>query len=465
MSAIYVTKGNGGFSAPINGTPSSFAALYRNLRDDGLIEIFGGELGAGRRISPAAITAASTTLRLVPRSPLKFGEVKAVYGGTSSAGISWPDLNCAAMEGAANSIAAVAALGGVRITGGNGRYIATFNKVGAVTSLTFAGLSAVPDVYSRTSTVTAGDGSTKAVQLIEIEPAAIQFMDTDDWTAIAAPTLSATVTAGSSTSPEITVIAFDKAPAGGEWTATNATWQTAGISVFASAQQVEDAFNKVAGGSRYRVRKPALFRWEVMDTILGNSTNITVEDAGVLAHVGVYGLTDWRAIQKFGFDGSGHVKARAIYRVTFASGQVVDGEEDVEISLASAPAVAQVLTSSNVPSNLIGNYPASQSIAASRFVQIYDDAGTDRIRAASAANSYDADGWIVTAVASGNSVDVYGTTGTLTGLSGRTTGLTQYLSEAGAVTESAPTVGIRQDLGEATSDGSMSVDIQTPVIL
>lgn len=465
MASIYLTQDGTGYDSPVNGRPYPLASLFRDLRDDGLINVYGCEMGAGRRLSPAALTAASTTLRIVSRSPLKFGQITAAYGAGTSSGIDWPSLSNHALQAAVNSIAGVAALGGVDVTGGNGRYLVTWRKAGAVSHVTVSGLGAVPDVYSRTSTVTAGDSVTRAVQLIEIEPAAIQLFDTDDWTAITAPTLSATVTAGTSASHEITAIRFDKPPAGGTWTASDGVWRTDAISVFASASQVESALNAAAGGSPFRVRKSGAFAWEALRIVINNQPDLTVEDAGVIPHVGVYGLTDWRAIQKYGFAGEPTVKARALARVTFADGRVLDLAEDIEISLDSAPAVASVLTSTATPSNVVGTYPATESISASRFVQIYDASGTDSIRAGSAANSYDADGFIIEAVESGGTVTVYGTTGTLSGLSGLTTGYTQYLGEAGAVTQSAPVAGIRQDLGEAISDGRMTVNIQPPVIL
>jgi hypothetical protein len=100
---------------------------------------------------------------------------------------------------------------------------------------------------------------------------------------------------------------------------------------------------------------------------------------------------------------------------------------------------------------------ATEALAAGNFVNVYDDAGTTKVRKADASNSRDANGFVLEAVSNAATATVYrlGTNNQLTSL---TAGLTYYLSGsvAGGVTATAPTAGIIQELGTASSATALS---------
>lgn len=95
---------------------------------------------------------------------------------------------------------------------------------------------------------------------------------------------------------------------------------------------------------------------------------------------------------------------------------------------------------------------ASEALAAGDFVNIFDSTGSARCRKADATNGRDANGFVLSAVTSGQSATVY-RLGTNTSLTSLTAGETYYLSATtpGRPTTTAPsTTGhIVQELGVA----------------
>lgn len=462
VPSLWIERDGGCWDAPINPTPSGLSGFMKGLKDGAPLEIYGGTM-TNRRFVSEALDSSNSTLRITARYAARTGSLVVSYDSVDSAPIEWLRLDSATLEATINSISGIAAAGGVSVSGAFGRYTVTGREKTALSDITVTGLGVAPTVFSRTSTSVNGNASLREVQIIEIEPAAIQVIDSDDWSSIAAPTLSATVTDGGASNYEVTNIKFDRPPAGGSWTATPAN-TTRTISVFASAQDVQDALNGAIGGSPFRVAKIGPWEWEAFNTSTGNQTDVTVEDASVLAHVGLTDNLDYSSLLTFAAGDQGDfLPARVDLHLVWSDGNVVDLAADIMIPLDAAPSAATAVTTTG--NNIIGTYPATEAISAARFVNIYDNSGTDSIRAAQASTSLDADGWIEDSAASGSSVTVYGTTGTLTGLSGLTTGNPLWLGEAGAPTETEPVAGISQDLGEAASDGSMSVNIQAPVVL
>ena len=304
--------------------------LFSDLRDSSVFEIYGGDLGPGRRFSPAALDSANCELRLMPVAPVRSGDIKATFGGVDSTPFPWAGLNASTLGSAINSIPGIAAVGGVNVYGRDTVFTVTGRETGDIGAVTVSGAGAVPGIYSATREVQAGTGTVKEVQLIEVRAAAIQLFDSDDWAAVSAPTFSATVTAGGSGVHEITVIAADRAPAGGTITVTDGSSPTGAVSVFASAQEMEDALNKAHGAGTFRARKPAPFRWEVFREIAGNQTDLTVEDGGVIAFAGIAGTLDRTNVLNYAV-GGGPVMARAHLHLEFSDGQEFDVESPVEI--------------------------------------------------------------------------------------------------------------------------------------
>ncbi len=102
--------------------------------------------------------------------------------------------------------------------------------------------------------------------------------------------------------------------------------------------------------------------------------------------------------------------------------------------------------------------PTTETLSAGDFVNVYDDAGTAKVRKADAANGRDANGFVLTAANIGTNATVY-RMGTNTQLTGLAAGTTYYLSAttAGTATTTAPSASgqIIQELGTASSSSAL----------
>jgi len=111
---------------------------------------------------------------------------------------------------------------------------------------------------------------------------------------------------------------------------------------------------------------------------------------------------------------------------------------------------------------------ASEGISAGKYVNIWDDAGTPKVRLADNSNSRDAHGFLKDAVISGASATIY-FEGSNDDLSGLTAGARYYLDTAGGVTSTPPTTGggaqISQFVGIAISATEINTDIDDKVVL
>lgn len=98
---------------------------------------------------------------------------------------------------------------------------------------------------------------------------------------------------------------------------------------------------------------------------------------------------------------------------------------------------------------------ASETIAASSLVNVYNNAGALNVRKADATTSgKEANGFVIAGITSGASGTVYLEEGTVSGMSGLTIGATYYLATtAGSITTTAPSASgnVVQEIGKALS--------------
>lgn len=110
---------------------------------------------------------------------------------------------------------------------------------------------------------------------------------------------------------------------------------------------------------------------------------------------------------------------------------------------------------------------ASENIGAGKYVNVYDNAGTQNVRLADNSNGRDAHGWVISSVTSGNNATVY-FEGANTALSGLTIAARYYLDTAGGVTATAPVAPgaqISQFVGIAVSATEINTDIADCIVL
>lgn len=111
---------------------------------------------------------------------------------------------------------------------------------------------------------------------------------------------------------------------------------------------------------------------------------------------------------------------------------------------------------------------ASEDMAAGDFVNIWNDAGTAKVRKADATTEgMECDGFILTAVTSGNTVKVYDE-GTNNQLSGLTPGVMYYLGTTAGQPVDTPPNGsgnVNQRLGKSVSATAIAFERQMPITL
>ena len=112
--------------------------------------------------------------------------------------------------------------------------------------------------------------------------------------------------------------------------------------------------------------------------------------------------------------------------------------------------------------------PASEALTAGNYVNLWNDAGTLKVRKADATTSGKyADGFVLAAVTQGNNATVY-LEGTNTQLSGLTAGSQYYLATtAGGGTATAPSASgnVVQRLGKAFSATEIGFEPSQPIVL
>lgn len=110
---------------------------------------------------------------------------------------------------------------------------------------------------------------------------------------------------------------------------------------------------------------------------------------------------------------------------------------------------------------------ASENLSGGDYVNIWDDAGTAKVRLADNSNGRDAHGFVLASVISGANATVYFEGGN-SGLSGLTPGARYFLDTSGGATltpPAFPAASISQFLGIAISATTINTDIDDCVVL
>jgi hypothetical protein len=115
-----------------------------------------------------------------------------------------------------------------------------------------------------------------------------------------------------------------------------------------------------------------------------------------------------------------------------------------------------------------GSIVAGENLTAGNFVNVYNDAGTPKVRKADNSNSRRAHGFVLSSYTAGQTATV-NFDGNNTALTSRTPGAVQYLGTIGAATETPPTlVGgaqISQQIGFAVSATEAKFSGKSPITL
>lgn len=107
---------------------------------------------------------------------------------------------------------------------------------------------------------------------------------------------------------------------------------------------------------------------------------------------------------------------------------------------------------------------AIEAIGAGKYVNIFNDSGTQKCQLADQSNDRPAHGFVKDAVLANANATIY-FEGANDDLSGLTPGARQYLSTAGGRTQTVPTTGLLQCLGIAISATEINTDISEEIVL
>jgi len=110
----------------------------------------------------------------------------------------------------------------------------------------------------------------------------------------------------------------------------------------------------------------------------------------------------------------------------------------------------------------LGTFTAAEAIPSSSLVHISQSNG--QAYKADRSLGREAHGFTIAGISLGASATIT-RTGSLTGLTGKTSGKKQWLSTGGLSIETAPTSGIVQEVGYASSATAVFVDAQLAVVL
>ena len=183
-------------------------------------------------------------------------------GTTEAIDLSKPKLR-ERIEAALNAMAQIAAAGGVDVeTLDSGRaYSITFRSVGSRIAITASVAESIQPAGVYLSEATAGNGSTKEVQILTLEEAALAEVTTSGWSANSAPALTiSTIVEGTSNTREVVEISVSNDPAPGSFFVLS---NSQPISTEATAAQVKAILNTLLSDDIGSVTKTGLRKWQI----------------------------------------------------------------------------------------------------------------------------------------------------------------------------------------------------------
>jgi hypothetical protein len=218
---------------------------------------------------------------------LTTGLLKLTWTGTTEAiDLSKPKL-ATRIESALNAVSEIDTAGGVdvvELTNGRG-YQITFRSVGSRAAIT-AGVSESMQPATATLTeVTAGDLSTKEVQLLTLEEASLAEVSTGSWSASSAPALTiSTLVAGTSSTREVQKLSISGDPAPGSFFVVS---DSEPISTEATAAQVKTILNSALSSDIGSVKKTGEREWQVTYKTNGDKTALSAGTHNLVRRPGI----------------------------------------------------------------------------------------------------------------------------------------------------------------------------------
>ncbi len=195
-------------------------------------------------------------------------------GTTEAIDLSKPKLR-ERIEAALNAVSEVDTAGGVDVeTLDSGRaYSITFRSAGSRAAITASVAESIQPAGVYLSESTAGNGSTKEVQILTLEEAALAEVTTSGWSANSAPALSiSTIVEGTASTREVVEVSVSNDPAPGSFFVLS---DSQPISTEATAAQVKATLNTLLSDDIGSVKKTGLRKWQITYASNGDKTALS----------------------------------------------------------------------------------------------------------------------------------------------------------------------------------------------
>ena len=195
-------------------------------------------------------------------------------GTTEAIDLSKPKLR-ERIEAALNAVSEVDTAGGVDVeTLDSGRaYSITFRSAGSRAAITASVAESIQPAGVYLSEATAGNGSTKEVQILTLEEAALAEVTTSGWSANSAPALAiSTIVEGTASTREVVEVSVSNDPAPGSFFVLS---DSQPISTEATAAQVKATLNTLLSDDIGSVKKTGLRKWQITYASNGDKTALS----------------------------------------------------------------------------------------------------------------------------------------------------------------------------------------------
>ena len=195
-------------------------------------------------------------------------------GTTEAIDLSKPKLR-ERIEAALNAGSEVDTAGGVDVeTLDSGRaYSITFRSAGSRAAITASVAESIQPAGVYLSEATAGNGSTKEVQILTLEEAALAEVTTSGWSANSAPALAiSTIVEGTASTREVVEVSVSNDPAPGSFFVLS---DSQPISTEATAAQVKATLNTLLSDDIGSVKKTGLRKWQITYASNGDKTALS----------------------------------------------------------------------------------------------------------------------------------------------------------------------------------------------
>ncbi len=243
-----------------------------------------------RSMTNMAVRVAVGLANLAPEA----GVFTLTFDGDETAPIAF-DADAGDIESALDLLASVIAVGGVTVTGSAGFFFITFNTVGDQVQITSDGDGLAPLTIAQVGTILEGTVDVQEIQTLRLFQNAAAVSDLVTNSSYVTGTIDVLRVGGGGFNAKVRA-SFSPAPYDGVFTLTIDGNETGPINYNASADEVLDAIEDVAGVGNATVNKEGDSSYVIIfvGALANTAVTVTMDDSGLLAVSFKTGFLDFR---------------------------------------------------------------------------------------------------------------------------------------------------------------------------